>query len=113
METVAHEHRETATPFLTVLERRDNADRNEFALAALAVCRSTKKQEGISSSRFFWYKADTIVIWTEGEASAFDYAPNPELGKAMFALADLGKVTQNWRMSDARLGEETYKQAGR
>ena len=95
------------------MERRDNADRNEFALAALAVCRNVKKQDGIKTSRFYWYNADSIVIWSEGEASAFDYSPNPDLAKDMFALADLGKLTQNWRLSDARLGEEAYKQAGR
>jgi len=47
---------------LSVLERRDNADRMEIASAALTLCRAYRKQEGIVSSRFFWYGADTIVF---------------------------------------------------
>ena len=98
---------------LLVWERRDNADRNDLANAALALCRGIKPADSVTSSKFYWYTADTIVIWTEGEASAFDYNPDANVGKAIFALSDLAKLTMNWRLSDAKLGEETYKAAGR
>jgi hypothetical protein len=98
---------------LLVWERRDNTDRNDFANASLALCRSIKTMTGVTSSRFYWYNADTIVIWTEGEASAFEMPPEPNVAKAFFTLADLAQTTRNWRLADARLGADTYRAAGR
>lgn len=98
---------------LLVWERRDNADTIDFANAALAACRSIKARDDVISSRFYWYNPDTIVIWSEGEASAFEMPPDPNGAKAVFALSDLSKNTMNWRLSDARFGEEIYRAAGR
>ena len=98
---------------LGVWERRDNSDRNDLANSALALCRAIKAMDGVTSSRFYWYTTDTIVIWTEGEASAFDYQPEPNVGKAMFAMSDLAKLKMSWRLSDAKLGEELFKASGK
>ena len=96
-----------------VWERRDNTDRNDFANAALAMCRSIKAMDDVTSSKFYWYNADTIVIWTEGEASAFDYRPEPNAAKAAFALSDLARPKMSWRLADAKLGEEIFKSSGK
>jgi len=53
------------------------------------------------------------VIWSEGEASAFDSSTDPNVAKALFDLADLAKLTENWRLADARSGSDNYKKAGR
>ena len=98
---------------LLIWERRDNADRNDLGNAALAVCRSLKAMDAVTSSRFYWHNADTIVIWTEGEASAFEMPPDLNVAKAFYALADLAKTTKDWRLLDAKLGEEAYRAAGR
>ena len=98
---------------LMVCEHRDNADRMELGNAALAVCRSIRAKEGISSSRFYWYLTDTVVILTEGEASALDSPADAEYARAGFELADLAKLTMNLRLIDPRTGMETYQSAGR
>jgi hypothetical protein len=77
------------------------------------LCKSIRANEDVRYSRFYWYGADTIVILTEAEATAFEPPPDPEAAKAAFALADLAKSTMNWRLSDPRTGEETYRKAGR
>jgi hypothetical protein len=45
---------------LTVLERRDNVDRDVLGNAAFAMCRSVRKREGIRSSRFYSYGPQRI-----------------------------------------------------
>ena len=98
---------------LTILERRDHTDRLELANAALAACRITRSQEGIVSSRFFWYGADTIVLLTEGEDSALDAQTEAEGMKALFNLFDSARLTRNWRLIDPKEGAKNYLLAGR
>ena len=98
---------------IMVCERRDNADRMELGNAALAACRSIRARAGISSSRFYWYLTDTVVILTEGEASALDAPGDAEYARTGFELTDLARVTINMRLVDPRAGVETYKSAGR
>ncbi len=98
---------------LYAFERRDNADRRELGNTALALCRAARAREGISSSRFYWYGPDTVVILTEGEATALDAPTSADAAKALFALADLARLVMNWRLAEPRAGEETYRRAGR
>jgi len=98
---------------LQVLERRDGADRRELGNTALAACRAARAREGVSSARFYWYLADTVVILTEGEATALDAPGSAEGARAAFALADMARLVMNWRLVEPRAGEETYRRAGR
>jgi len=97
-------------------ERRDNADRRAMGNTALELCRILRKRDGITSSRFYWYGTETIVVLTEGEAAALDTpsqgAP-ADYARVGFALADMARNILNWRLADPRTGEETYRQAGR
>lgn len=101
---------------LNVFERRDNADREALADAAMAMCRASRAREGITSSRFYWHRSETIVFLTEGEAAALDTmeqgAPE-DFYRAGFALFDLAREIINWRLLDPRVGEKSYRAAGR
>jgi hypothetical protein len=98
---------------LIILERRDNADREDLGNAAFAMCRAMRANKGIRSSRFYWYGADTVVILTEGENEALDAPFDAENARAAFDLTDLARMTMNWRLIEPRTGVETYKSAGR
>lgn len=101
---------------LTVMERRDNADRRELGNTVLALCRAARARDGITSSKFYWYWTDTIVVVTEGETAALDApgtAAPEEYARAGFALADMARLVMNWRLAEPRAGEETYRRAGR
>ena len=98
---------------LIVLERRDSADRVALGNAALAACRIIRTRDGIRSSRFYWYGADTVVILTEGEAEALDAPIDEDYARAAFDLSDLARMTMDWRLVEPRVGEETYRLAGR
>lgn len=96
-----------------VMERRDNADREAFGNAAVAVCKASRGQDGISSARFFWYTADTIVFLVEGDTAALDAPGTPESAAAGFVMSDLARLVSNWRLLDPRAGVENYRRAGR
>ena len=96
-----------------IMERRDNADREALGNAAVAVCKASRVQDGISSARFFWYGADTIVFLIEGDGAALDGPGTPESAAAAFAMSDLARLVSNWRLIDPRAGVDTYRRAGR
>ena len=99
---------------ITVYERRDNTDRVAFGNAALASCRATRAIEGITSAKFYWYYANSIVFIAEGERDALDKFPdNDDYVRAMFEVNDMGKLVQIMRLFDPRTGQETYQRAGR
>ena len=98
---------------LIIFERRDNTDRAELGIAALNMCRATRKLEGITSSRFFYQGADTLIMLTEGEDSALDAQIDAERAKAIYNLTDLARMTKNWRLIDPKTGMEYYQLAGR
>jgi len=98
---------------LGIWERRDNADRRELGNTALQLCRIIRKRDGITSSKFYWYTLDTVVILTEGETAALDAPGTAESARALFDLGDLARVTKYWRLGEPRAGEETYRAAGR
>ena len=98
---------------LTVLERRDNVNRDVLGNSALAMCRSIRSRDGIRSSRFYWYGPDTVVILTEGEAAALNAPVDEAYAHARFELADLAKMTMNWRLVEPKTGVEAYRLAGR
>jgi hypothetical protein len=98
---------------LIVLERRDSVDRDVLGNATLAMCRSVRSREGIRSSRFYWYGPDTVVIFTEGEAAALNAPIDEAYARARFELADLAKMTMNWRLVEPKTGVEAYHLAGR
>ena len=94
-------------------ERRDSADRNDLALAALEACRAARETPGVLSSRFYWVNTDEIAIITDAEAGAWGPGSGvviqPRAARATFALTDLAKNTSLEVWADARSGEETYK----
>jgi|SaaInl7_200m_RNA_FD_contig_21_1864107_length_752_multi_12_in_0_out_0_2 hypothetical protein len=98
---------------LVIVERRDNADREELGNAAFAACKAARAQEGIISSRFFWSGADNIVFLTEGSADALDAPAGAEASKATFEISDRARVTTTMRLLDPRAGVENYRKAGR
>jgi hypothetical protein len=98
---------------VTRWERRDNADREKMAIAAMSLCRAMRTQ-GARASRFFWTGPDSMVVLTEADsAHFFDDEPKPEAAKALFALADLARGEGLERWIDPRDGEAAYRTAGR
>jgi len=97
---------------VTYWERRDNADRDSFAKAALNVCRASRSRPGIRSSRFYWLNNDNLVLQTEVDSlDIFNGPPPPEVAKALFALSDQARTIRMERWVDAGQGEQTYRQA--
>lgn len=95
-------------------ERRDSADREALARAALDLCRANRAAKGMRGSRFYWMGADTIVIQSDAESfEVFDKPASPETARAVFVLADLARPAGGERWSEPRLGEEIYRLAGR
>ncbi len=99
---------------INVVERRDNTDRVAFGNAALASCRAIRAIEGITSAKFYWYFADSIVFIAEGERDALDkIADNAGYLQAIFEISDMGRIVQTMRLSDPRAGQDNYERAGR
>ena len=98
----------------TYWERRDGGDRNAFGNAAYDFCRALRGVQGIRHCRFYWSNTDTVVILGDAESpEVFDRPGTPEVGKAVFALADLGHQIRDERWAEPRAGQEAYSQAGR
>ena len=94
--------------------RRDGADREAFGSAAYDFCRASRTVQGMNNSRFYWTDTDTLVILGDAEsAEVFDRPGTPEIGKAVFVLADLAQQIRDERWVDPRSGQEAYRQAGR
>ena len=101
---------------LNIYERRDNGDREAMGNSALQMTRIAKAREGIQSSRFYWHRVDTVVMISEGKAEALSSpgtAAPADFARAGFDMADNARETLNWRLSDPRASEETYRAAGR
>ena len=101
---------------LYMYERRDNGDRNEMALAALASCKIYRKTEGINSARFYWSGTERIGILLEGTPAALNTpaaGAEPSDAKVAFDMADLAKQVDDIMLSEAKAGEQTHKDAGR
>ena len=99
---------------LTHVERRDGIDRVDLAEAAFDLCRAYRGADGIRNARFFWETPDRIVLLVEAETMAdLDGAPKPDVARALFHLADLGRIRDEERWYDPAIGEETYRMAGR
>ncbi len=95
-------------------ERRDGANREAMARAALDLCRASRAIDGIRGSRFYWQGADTIVIQSDAESfEVFDKPANAASAKAVFTMADLARQVGGERWSEPRSGEEVYRLAGR
>ena len=58
---------------IQVWQRKDGADRNELALAALQVCRVMRGYDDVSSSKLFWGGWNTIALIAEGDDTMFDF----------------------------------------
>jgi hypothetical protein len=99
---------------ITYWERRDSTDRNDFANAALGVCRAMRQREGINDCRFFWRDSDTIMILTEAASKeAYDRRPGTEAFVAMFALSDAARRTASDDFLSPTEGMNAYRDAGR
>ena len=99
---------------ITLWRRKDGADRNELALAALQVCRVWRSRDDISSSRLFWRGWNDIAIVTEGDDTMFDFrGTDPDMAKASSGLADLADVVDWYQLGEARQAQQAYEAAGR
>ncbi len=93
-------------------ERRDGADRNEFALAALAYCKAVRTQRGVEDARFYWTGIDALaVLSTLSEPEAWSRPLAEGAAKATFALADLGHQTGSELWLDAQDGQAAWEAA--
>jgi hypothetical protein len=94
--------------------RRDNASIAALGDAAYQLCRATRTNAEIRSSRFYWVNSDTVVIQSEADSfEAFERRGSPEEGKAVFALIDLARPAGTERWMEPRAAEEAYRLAGR
>lgn len=93
------------------IDRRDSADRDEFAKAAVVFCRAMRGLDGVADCRFYWKPFDTIVILAEAESADAWNAQSNELAEASFALFDLGRSAGYETWLDARSAEEAYLSA--
>ena len=95
-------------------ERRDGADREKLAMAALDLCRANRAVDGMRSVRFYWTGPDNIVLQSDAESfEVFDRPFGADSARAAFALSDLARATGSERWTDPRAGENVYRTAGR
>jgi hypothetical protein len=94
-------------------ERRDDADREALGKNALALTQAIRAADGVRTSKFYWANPDTIVVMTESEDDLPDAPPSAEAARALFAICDLARPTRNEQWIDPRMGERTYREAGR
>ena len=96
-------------------ERRDGADRNDLALAALQFCRRWRTVSGVDSAKYFWVDASTITILVDGEAGSLNvprFNEDADNARAAFDLDDLCRLTAFETWAEARAGQETHERAG-
>lgn len=93
--------------------RKDGADRNDLAFAALQVCRVLRGRDDVHSSRLFWQGWNDLAIVTEGEPTMrnSDGTPEPAMAKAARELSDLADIAESYFMAEANLGHDAYKAA--
>ena len=92
-------------------EMRSDADRNSFGLAALAVCKAAKSNDGVNDAKFFWVNPNLIGIIVDAEKGAWgsDTDPTADVMRAFFDLADLSNQVSNEIWMSAGIGEERFK----
>ena len=95
------------------IERRDSAERDNFARAALDFCRAVRQLDGVDGCRFYWKPVDTIVIVAEGGSAAAWNVVSTDVTNAQFDLADLGRIVNYEVWLDARSGQDAYVASGR
>jgi hypothetical protein len=94
-------------------ERRDSTDRVALANAALDVCRANKAVEGSRGCRFYWGGDAVVLVWEAEDTRVFDTPLSPERARANFTLTDLARNVGSERWMEPRVGEESYRLAGR
>jgi hypothetical protein len=94
--------------------RRDGADRGEFALAALDLCRQYRGFEGVIDARYWWSGSSRLAIVIETEPGVVaQQLGSPELANAVFAMDELGDSHGIETWNDARGAAEAWESAGR
>lgn len=98
---------------ITMWHRKDVADRNDLAFAALQVCRVLRGQDDVENSRLFWQGWNDIAIVTEGEPSmrSQESGPEPAMAKATRELADLADPVQQFWLGEAKRAFSAYEAA--
>jgi len=94
-------------------ERRDIADRNELALAALQLCRTLRAQDSVKSAKFYWEDWDRLAVVTERDTWNMDGNPIPEAAKASSGLANLAQRVEFRLLAEAAIGQQAYERADR
>ena len=94
-------------------DRRDNANRTDFGLASLNMCRQQRGRDGVTSARYYWSDASTIVVLVESERRLLPLEPgNADLAKGGFAMNDLARRVDSDTWAEARLGFDAFQSAG-
>ena len=99
---------------ITTFDRRDGADRADFAQAALDLTRAQRASGGerCRSSRYYWEDTNTVVFISDWTELPTGMAP-PDVLKAQYRLGDLARMTSQKRLTEAGAGAESYRAAGR
>lgn len=97
----------------TRYERRDSADRDTMAKAALQLCRAARGQDGVQDARFYWADWDKIAVLVNAAPGKFGLnsggGPVPEVAKAARQLQDLATLATYEVWGEAAMGEQAYR----
>ncbi len=86
--------------------------RADFGLAALQFCQTRRINPKVARSRYHCADAgNTLVVLTEGEPATFDFNPNPDPDavKALYAMHDIARLTDNQQWADADGGAQNWR----
>lgn len=94
--------------------RRDGADRGDFALAALDLCRQYRGFEEVVDARYWWSASSTLAIVIETQPGVVaQQLASAELSRAVFAMDELGSSNGFETWNDARGAAAAWEEAGR
>jgi len=93
-------------------ERRDGADRQEFALAALSYCRAMRDQDGVTDAKFYWTGVDQLAVLANlQEPAAWTKPLTGGAAGSTFVLADLARQVGTELWMDARAAQTAWESA--
>ena len=91
--------------------RRSDADREEFAMAALEYCKALKKEPGVQDARFYCPLMDTAAVLAYLDSpDMWNRMLGPHAAEAAFRMSDLGRETSNEVWFEARAAQDMWEQ---
>lgn len=91
-------------------QRRDGADRNALAVAALELCRALKGAEGVQDARLYFSRTDcpAILVHVDSADVMNRVLFAPAVSAAHFAVGDLAHHTGTETWYDAATSQAMY-----